>query len=127
MRRRVRPVAAPWSVAGPQGLQRSRISGGSRGRTRRCSRPRGHTLIPPAEHPEPPRLLSLVVRRRRRGPVFSYIDLVRVEIAMEVGERFGVAIPDEETDRWRSLGDVARSVVARASGAASEAEIFGWV
>jgi hypothetical protein len=25
--------------------------------------------------------------------VFSYVDLVRVEIALEVGERFGVAIP----------------------------------
>lgn len=59
--------------------------------------------------------------------MFSYADLVRAEIALEVGDRFGVAIPDEEVEGWRSLGDVARSVVAQAGGAANEAEVFGWV
>ncbi len=59
--------------------------------------------------------------------MFSYVDLVRVEIALEVGERFGVTIPDEEADGWRSLGDIARSVAARTGGAATEAEVFGWV
>jgi hypothetical protein len=58
--------------------------------------------------------------------VFSIIDLVRAEIALEAGERFGVYIPDEETDGWRSLGDIARAVVARASGATNEAEVVDW-
>jgi hypothetical protein len=59
--------------------------------------------------------------------MFSYVDLVRGEIAMEVGERFGVTIPDEETDRWRTLGDVARSVAERAGGTVTEANVFHWV
>jgi hypothetical protein len=63
----------------------------------------------------------------RRNSVFSYIDLVRVEIALEVGDRFGVDIADEETDGWQSLGDIARAVVARARGAATEAEVFDWI
>ncbi|MEZ6142223.1 MAG: acyl carrier protein [Zavarzinella sp.] len=59
--------------------------------------------------------------------MFSYVDLVRTEIALEVGEHFGIAIPKEETDGWRSLGDIARSVVARAGGAGTETEVFGWI
>jgi hypothetical protein len=59
--------------------------------------------------------------------MFSYIDLVRAEIALEVGERFGVAIEDAETDAWRTLGDVARSVVGHAGGTATEAAVLGWV
>lgn len=59
--------------------------------------------------------------------MFSYIDLVRGEIALEVSERFGVDIRDEEADEWRSLGDVARTVAARAGGAESEATGFAWV
>jgi hypothetical protein len=87
----------------------------------------GHDGFPRLVVSAAPSLLSAGVRRRRRDPVFSYIDLVRAEIALEVGERFGVNIPDEETDGWRSLGDMARSVVARAGVAATEAEVFGWV
>lgn len=59
--------------------------------------------------------------------MFSYVDLVRVEIALELGERFGVTISDEETDGWQTLGDVARSVVVRADGTATESEVFEWV
>jgi hypothetical protein len=59
--------------------------------------------------------------------MFSYVDLVRVEIAMEASEQFGVTIPDEETDGWRTLGDVAVCVVGRADGTATESEVFEWV
>ncbi len=59
--------------------------------------------------------------------MFSHVDLVRIEIALEVGERFGVTISDEETDGWRTLGDVARSVVGHADGTATEPEVFDWV
>ena len=59
--------------------------------------------------------------------MFSYVDLVRTEISLEVGKRFGVTIPEEETDGWRSLGDVARSVVGHACAKATEAEVFDWV
>ena len=59
--------------------------------------------------------------------MFSYVDLVRVEIALEAEEQFGVTIPDEETDGWRTLGDAARSVAGRAGGAATEAEVFDWL
>jgi hypothetical protein len=59
--------------------------------------------------------------------VFSYVDLVRGDIALALGERFGVTISDEETDGWQTLGDVARSVVSHADGAASESEVFDWV
>jgi hypothetical protein len=58
---------------------------------------------------------------------FSCIDLVRGEIALEVGERFGLEIPDEETDGWRTLGDAARSVVWRVGGKATEAQVFDWL
>jgi hypothetical protein len=59
--------------------------------------------------------------------VFSYIDLVRLTIALDVEEQFGAAIADEEMDAWRTLGDVARSVVARASKATTEEQVFEWV
>lgn len=59
--------------------------------------------------------------------MFSYVDLVRVEIALEIGERFGVTISDEEADGWQTLGDVARSVVSHADGVATESEVFDWV
>ncbi len=59
--------------------------------------------------------------------MFSYIDLVRVEIAMDAEEWFGVTIPEEETDGWRSLGDVAQSVVRRGGGRATEEEVFNWL
>jgi hypothetical protein len=62
-----------------------------------------------------------------KAPVFSYMDLVRTEIALEVGERFGVTIPEEEMYSWRALGDVARSVVGQAGRKATEAEVFDWV
>jgi hypothetical protein len=39
--------------------------------------------------------------------LFSYIDLVRGEFILEFGERLEVAIADEETDAWRTLGDVS--------------------
>jgi hypothetical protein len=59
--------------------------------------------------------------------MFSYVDLVRVEIAMEIEERFGVTISDEQTDGWLTLGDVARAVVGRAGMTATEAEVVDWV
>jgi hypothetical protein len=59
--------------------------------------------------------------------LFSYIDLVRLAIALEVGERFGVDIAREEFETWRTLGDVARSVVARDGGTATEAQVFEWL
>jgi hypothetical protein len=59
--------------------------------------------------------------------VFSYVDLVRVEIALEAEEQFGVTIPDEETDGWRTLADVALSVAGRAGGKATEAAVFDWL
>jgi hypothetical protein len=59
--------------------------------------------------------------------VFSYADLVRVEIALEVGEQFGVTVSDKEAGDWQTLGDVARSVVSHADGAATESEVFDWV
>jgi len=59
--------------------------------------------------------------------LFSYIDLVRGEIAFEVEVRFGIVISDEDTDRWRTLGDVARLVVGRAAGVVTEAEVVDWV
>ena len=58
--------------------------------------------------------------------MFSYIDLVRMEIALNVGERFGVDV-SEESDGWRTLGDIARSVVGRAGGTATELEVICWV
>ena len=59
--------------------------------------------------------------------MFSYVDLVRAEIAIEVGEQFGVTIPEQETDRWRTLGDVARSVVQLAGEKTTEPEVLEWV
>jgi hypothetical protein len=59
--------------------------------------------------------------------VFSYVDLVRVEIAMDAEERFGVTITDAETDDWQTLGDIARLVAGRSGGRAPEAEVFDWV
>jgi hypothetical protein len=59
--------------------------------------------------------------------LFSYIDLVRAEIAMEAGDRFSVHITDEETDGWRTLGDAARSVVRGTGGAVTEAQVFDWL
>jgi hypothetical protein len=60
--------------------------------------------------------------------MFSYIDLVRMEIALAVEKEFGVAIPaDPEIDAWRTLGDVARSIVGRVGVTATEAELVDWV
>jgi hypothetical protein len=59
--------------------------------------------------------------------MFSYVDLVRGEIALELEERFEITIPDEETDGWLTLGDVARSVVGRVGGTVTETEVFSWV
>ena len=59
--------------------------------------------------------------------MFSYVDLVRAEIAIEVGDQFGVTIPEGETDRWRTLGDVSRSVVRHAGGKTTEPDVFAWV
>ena len=59
--------------------------------------------------------------------MFSYVDLVRVEIAMEVERQFNVTISESETDDWLTLGDVARSVVGHAPGGVTEAGIFDWV
>ena len=59
--------------------------------------------------------------------MFSYVDLVRAEIALDAEERFGITIPDEETDNWLVLGDVARTVAGRAGALATEAEIVDWV
>jgi hypothetical protein len=59
--------------------------------------------------------------------MFSYTDLVRAEIAMEIDERFDFPIPDAECNGWRTLGDVARSIAGRAVGTVTEAEAFDWV
>jgi hypothetical protein len=59
--------------------------------------------------------------------VFSYRDLVRVEIAMDAEERFGVTIADAEADSWPTLGDLSRLVAGRSGGRATEAEVFDWV
>lgn len=58
--------------------------------------------------------------------MFSYIDLVRVEIALEAEEQFNVTIPEPETDGWLTLGDVARSVVGHGA-TATETEVVSWV
>lgn len=59
--------------------------------------------------------------------MFSYVDLVRVEIAMEAETHFNITIPEAEMDRWRTLGDVARSVVSRSEVPATEPFVFEWV
>ncbi len=59
--------------------------------------------------------------------MFSYVDLVRVEIALDAEAQFGVSISDEETDDWHTLGDIARMIVDRNSGKATEAEVFDWL
>lgn len=59
--------------------------------------------------------------------MFSYVDLVRVEIAMDAEERFDITISEEETDDWRTLGDVARIVAGRTGGKTAEAEVFDWL
>ena len=59
--------------------------------------------------------------------MFSYVDLVRVEIAVEVENRFDVTIPEEVTVGWRTLGDVARAVVSQVGGSGSEVEVFDWL
>lgn len=59
--------------------------------------------------------------------MFSYIDLVRGEIGLVVGEHFGIDFKDADTDEWRTLGDVARSVVQRVEGRVNEQEVFGWI
>ena len=59
--------------------------------------------------------------------MFSYVDLVRAEIAVEVGNRFSVTIPDGETDDWRTLKDVARSVIDLSNDNAIEREVVQWV
>ena len=59
--------------------------------------------------------------------MFSYVDLVRAEIAMDAEERFAVTIPDEDRDGWRTLSDVVQSVVRHASGTAAERDVFNWV
>jgi hypothetical protein len=58
--------------------------------------------------------------------VFSYVDLVRVEIAMDVEERFDITIPDDEAVGWQTLGDVARSVAVRGGGRKAEKNAFDW-
>ena len=59
--------------------------------------------------------------------MFSYVDLVRVEIALAAEERFGAAISDEETDGWLTLGDVARSIVGHAGTTVTESAVVEWV
>lgn len=58
--------------------------------------------------------------------MFSYVDLVRMELALEVEQRFNTSIPDSELDEWLTLGDVARSVVGHVA-TATEAEVVNWV
>lgn len=59
--------------------------------------------------------------------MFSYADLVRTEIALEVGSWFRVTISDDEMGGWQTLGDVARSVVIHNNMAATELEVFDWI
>ena len=59
--------------------------------------------------------------------MFSYVDLVRVEIALDAEVRFDITIPEIETDGWRTLGDVVRSVAGHAGGRPTEADAFAWV
>ena len=59
--------------------------------------------------------------------MFSHVDLVRVEIALDAEVRFDITIPEVETDDWRTLGDVARTVAGHAGGRTTEAEAFAWV
>jgi acyl carrier protein len=35
-------------------------------------------------------------------------DLDKLEITMALEEEFGTEVPDEEIDRWRTIGDVVR-------------------
>jgi hypothetical protein len=59
--------------------------------------------------------------------MFSYVDLVRVEISLELMQQYRGAIPDEEMNGWLTLGDVARSVVGCVGGTMTESEVFDWV
>lgn len=58
--------------------------------------------------------------------MFSYIDLVRSETALDAGLRFDITISDEETDHWRTLGDLARTVAKHSGGRVTESEAFDW-
>jgi hypothetical protein len=59
--------------------------------------------------------------------MFSYVDLVRVQISLKAEERFAATIPDEEIDNWVTLGDVARSVAERADTMVTESDVINWV
>ena len=59
--------------------------------------------------------------------MFSYVDLIRLEIATEAETQFNVTISDQVTAGWRTLGDVARSIVGHSGATATEAEVFNWI
>ena len=59
--------------------------------------------------------------------MFSYVDLVRVQISLMAEERFAATIPDEVIDNWVTLGDVARSVAERADTMVVESDVVDWV
>lgn len=59
--------------------------------------------------------------------MFSYVSLVRMEIALEAEKQFAVTISDAEIDEWLTLGDLARSIVGHAGNSVTEAEAVNWV
>ncbi len=59
--------------------------------------------------------------------MFSYVDLVQTEIALEVEERYEVTFTDEEIVGWQTLGDISLAVVAKSTIPTTETEVFGWV
>lgn len=44
----------------------------------------------------------------------SGADVVRVKIALALWDSHAAGVPDDEIDRWESVGDVIRSVAAHA-------------
>lgn len=41
-------------------------------------------------------------------------DIVRVKLALALSDSHAVCVPDDEMNRWETVGDVARSVAAHA-------------
>ena len=66
-------------------------------------------------------IISLLADITRRPPAAFLPDtpldidsLDRVELAMALGDRFGVEVPDNEVWEWRTPADAARWVAQRA-------------
>lgn len=59
--------------------------------------------------------------------MFSYVNLVQTDIALEVEERFEVTFTDEEIEGWQTLDEISRSVVEKSNKPTTEAEVFSWL